>query len=116
MSVIGTESGSEWVQEVWSIQSGELKLRSALNSKNRFLTAVTLFSLAGSGLLLSWSVTQGHDGNLLASGIIVLIAAFYAWNGLRGLDSLDCRLRVDHECRSCREETERWKANGEENR
>ena len=113
MSVIDSEAEPGWVREVWSTKSGDLSLTNAVDSENRVLSAVTLVSLAGAGLFLSWGVSLAATGDFLSSGIVVLLATLYGWNGLHGLDNLDCRLRESHDCRSCRKETERWKANGE---
>jgi len=112
MSMIETDAEPGWIREAWQRKSGDLSLKGALKPGNRGLTAVALFSLAGTGLLLSWSVTEVASGDLISGVVIGLLTLFYGWNGLIGLDRLDCRLRESHECRDCKEETERWTASG----
>jgi len=113
MSLLDVDSDPSWAAEAWSKKSGGLDLKHLFKSENRGLTGAALCVLAVTGILLPVVVSAASDGEWIGAGLLAVGSAFCCYNGLLILDELNCRISEDHECRLCREETERWKANGE---
>ena len=116
MVTIDTDSDAHWVAKVWERKSGSLNLRDVLKDDYRGIALVSLVGLAAAGLMLGVSVDAGAGGDLVGAGLGFGLTVAFGWLGLDSMDLLDCELRESHECRRCRKETERWEANGEENR
>jgi hypothetical protein len=116
MATIDTESGAKWVAEAWERKSGSLDLRDVVKEDHRDIALASLVGFVAAGLMLGVSVDAGAGGNLAGAALGFALSGGFGWFGLDSLDLLDCELREDHECRRCRKKTERWEANGEENR
>ncbi|ELZ35746.1 hypothetical protein [Halorubrum distributum] len=114
MATIDTESAAHWVAEAWDRKSGSLNLRDALKKGHRGLVGTAVIGFAVAGIMLAASGDAAASGNLLAGGLAFVLSAGLAWLGLDSLDLLDCELREDHECRRCRKETNRWRADESE--
>lgn len=113
MATLETDSDSNSVSKFWERKSGPLKLTDALKDQYRAIAVTSFIGLAVAGLLLGVSVDVASGGDLTGAGMMIAFAGAFGWLGLDSLDLLDCELRENHECRRCRKETERWKANGE---
>ena len=108
MAVIDTDSEPDWVEEAWSQQEGELRLRDAVKPKHRAMTAVSLVCFAATGLFAAEAVELFIAGDNVASGLGLLFTAVFAYMALIATDELQCQISSEHECRSCRKETARW--------
>lgn len=110
MAVIDTESEPGWVEDAWSQQEGEIRLRDAVKPKHRAITAVSLICFASTGVFAGVAAESLIAGNTAFSGLVLLATAAFAYMALIATDELQCQISSEHECRSCREETARWEA------
>jgi len=116
MPTLETDSQANWVAKIWERKSGSLALRDLVKEDHRDIAIASFVGFAAAGLILGVSVDAAASGNLEGAALGLALAGASGWLGVDSLDVLDCELRENHECRRCRKETERWKANDEENR
>ncbi|TKX61430.1 MULTISPECIES: hypothetical protein [Halorubrum] len=114
MAVIETDSEAKWIADAWESKSGRLRLRDALKEKHRAMTGVAVIAFAVAGIALSLGVDMAGSGDLAGGAVSLIGAGGFGWIGLVALDELDCQLRENHECRRCRKETNRWRADESE--
>ena len=110
MAVIDTDSEPDWVEDAWSHQEGELRLRDAVKPKHRAMTAVSLICFASTGVFAATAMESFIAGDTVFSGLVLLATAAFAYMALIATDELQCQISSEHECRSCRKETARWEA------
>lgn len=106
------ESSPDDVAELESLKQGELRLRDLRHPDVWPLVLMSILSIGGASWLLFW-ILPGAGSIEIVVFVIVACAGLF-WVGLLLLDELDCTLREDKMCRSCRKEAAMWEGSGTE--